>query len=180
MRTLSTDVSMDELFRKDKKKDLVTRLREESNELIDSLVKYEAEQLYELKAILALKDPSGLEIEDWQVKEFLSNLPYHIMAIHSLYLQIKREREAFEEIYEKQLGILRSKAEEDIISYRIGKKKEGYSLSAFGNITKEALMDKIRTYENYNETLTLKEEIADIKYKEDFLNKLVSVLENRR
>lgn len=181
MRELSTASSMTDLFNTNKRREMIEELAKVTDELIDQLVKYDPETLWELKAILLLRDPdTNGEIEEWKIKDFIGNkISYHILAIHSLYLQVKRGRETNEEIYEHKLGIFRQQAEEDIILYRISKKKDGYSLSGFGQITKDLLMDRIRSYPDYNLLIAQNNVVEDLRYKENFLLKLVNILERR-
>jgi hypothetical protein len=182
MKELSSDLNaMFDEVHVSKAKDLSTKLQEKSADLVGELVKYSSDQLYELKVILLLKDPNtGTEIQPYEITNYLANLPFHILGIHSQYLQTKFEREKLDELIDTELSKLRAKAEEDIIVSRMAHKANGFAVSGFGAITKENLLDKCKTYPDYSNIVMLNEKLYQLKYKEEFLKKLVDVAENRR
>jgi len=144
---------------------LADKLIDGAFDIISKVIDTEEDQ-NNLRALLLLKHPvTGMEPTTAEITQFLCDNPGFILTVHYQYLHAKRQRE-------RLLAELRPRAEHDLVEERMSLKAKGVPSSAFGQITKDDIRDKLHSFPEFSQ-------LSNLEMEESVLEKMVSLLERR-
>jgi hypothetical protein len=180
-RDQDSSLATEELLsqKKEQAVSLADKLIEEAEEVVDSIL-IEDVDLKGLKTILLLRHPVlGISPTGEECKQFLCDLPYYILAVHSQFLRSKFDRETFKEELERNEYELTLKIEDKIRGERLVEREQGLR-KEIGQITSSQLESRASQYPEYETIIEMKKKLREMEYREKMMEKVVSVLENRR
>jgi len=156
-------------------------LQKHSTEIIDEYLELPKEKIEELKFILTLRHPTtGIEPSAVEMKIFLCDLPFFLLAVQSQFLIIKHKKEQLAEQLEKEEFRQGYSAEKKLRQERLKEKEEGLRKELGAITSNQIKAGMYRNKEEYNSIETMKEEVRNFDYVEKMLEKTVWAIEHRR
>ncbi len=133
-----------------------------------------------LKAILMLKHPeTGIEATEYELKQYVCDLPYINISVFSLYLEVKKQKEAINDLLDNTYLKLSAVYEEKIKNQWFAEKEQKLR-TTLGTISKNQIEMEIAKDKEAMETLTkIRDKIRELSFKEEMLSKIVKLLDLR-
>lgn len=155
-------------------------LIDKGGKVIDAVLNFDADTKNEIKTLLCMRHPeTGIEPTAFELKQFLTDLPFFAIAVHSAYLEARNHREDIEILYEREEHILMAGHEDKV-------KNEWFEEFDAGRRQKAGQISKIQIERSMSLDLNVRRKLEGLRKKvqaarslEETLNKIVTLLDRR-
>ena len=146
-------------------------LMEKAGKIIDAVLEFDVETKTEIKTVLCLRHPeTKIEPTAYELKQFLTDLPFYAMAIFDAYLEARNYREDIQIIYEREEHILMADHEDKV-------KEEWFKEYDAGHRQKMGVISKNQIERSMAQDFNARKKLGELRKKVQLARSLEEMLE---